>query len=194
MELFQRVKQLIISPKTEWQTIDNENIPLQELLVKYLLVLALIPAAATFIGIGIMGTTHGDLIHINGSIGFGLRQGIITYLATITSVYLAAWVINFLAPSFGSEKDFGRAFTLVVYAYTPSLVAGMVLVFPVLSFIQMVAGIYGLYILYLGLQPMMKTPNDRLPVYFLISILVIIIITIAISSILAAALVSSYLH
>jgi len=194
MELFQRVKQLIVSPKTEWQTIDRESITTQELLVKYLLVLALIPAAATFIRIGIMGASYGTLIHTDGSIGFGLRQGIVSYIASVASVFLVAWVISFIAPSFGSQKDFNRAFTLVVYAYTPSLVAGMVLIFPALAFIQMVAGIYGLYILYLGLQPMMKTPDDRLPVYFFISILVIITITIALSAILATAWVSSNLR
>lgn len=192
MNLFERVKQIIISPKTEWQTIDSEDTPAQELLFKYLLVLALIPAAATFIGYGIMGTSYGKIIQIEGSISFGIRQGIISYASTIFAVYLASWVIGFLAPSFGSEKNFGRAFTLVVYSYTPSLVAGVVLIFPALAFIQMVAGIYGLYILYLGLKPMMKTPEDKQPIYFLISLLVIIMVSIAISSIFAAIFVTKY--
>lgn len=193
MNLFERVKQIIIAPKSEWQTIDSENTPAQVLLFKYLLVLALIPAVATFIGYGVMGVSYTEVIHSNASISLGLRQGLITYASTILSVYLASWVIGFLAPSFGSQKDFGRAFTLVVYSYTPSLVAGVVLIFPAMAFIQMVAGIYGLYILYLGLQPMMKTPEDKQPIYFLISILVIILATIAISAIFTAIFVTQYL-
>ena len=192
MNLFERVKQIIISPKTEWQTIDSEDTPAQELLFKYLLVLALIPAAATFIGFGVIGVSYGEVIHVEGAIGAGIRQGIISYASTIFAVYLASWVIGFLAPSFGSEKNFGRAFTLVVYSYTPSLVAGVVLIFPALAFIQMVAGIYGLYILYLGLKPMMKTPEDKQPIYFLISLLVIIMVSIAISAIFAAIFVTKY--
>jgi Yip1 domain. len=193
MNLFERVKQIIISPKSEWQTIDSENTPAQTLLFKYLLVLALIPAVASFIGFGIMETSYGKIIHIGGSIEIGIRQGIISYVSTIFAVYLASWVIGFLAPSFGSEKNFGRAFTLVVYSYTPSLVAGVVLIFPALAFIQMLAGIYGLYILYLGLKPMMKTPDDKQPIYFLISLLVIILVSIAISAIFAAIFVTRYM-
>lgn len=193
MNLFERVKQIIISPKSEWQTIDSENAPAQTLLFKYLFVLALIPAVATFIGFGIMGVSYGKIIHVEGAIGIGIRQGFISYVSTILSVYLASWVIGFLAPSFGSEKNFGRAFTLVAYSYTPSLIAGVVLIFPAMAFIQMVAGIYGLYILYLGLQPMMKTPEDKLPIYFLISLLVIIMVTIAISAIFAAIFVTRYM-
>lgn len=192
MNLFERVKQIIISPKSEWQTIDSENTPAQTLLFKYLLVLALIPAVASFIGFGIMETSYGKIIHIGGSIEIGIRQGIISYVSTIFAVYLASWVIGFLAPSFGSEKNFGRAFTLVVYSYTPSLVAGVVLIFPALAFIQLLAGIYGLYILYLGLKPMMKTPDDKQPIYFLISLLVIILVSIAISAIFAAIFVTRY--
>ena len=192
MNLFERVKQIIISPKTEWQTIDSEDTPAQELLFKYLLVLALIPAAATFIGFGVIGVSYGEVIHVEGAIGAGIRQGFISYVSTILSVYLASWVIGFLAPSFGSERNFGRAFTLVVYSYTPSLVAGVVLIFPALAFIQMVAGIYGLYILYLGLKPMMKTPEDKQLIYFLISLLVIIMVSIAISAIFAAIFVTKY--
>ena len=56
----------------------------------------------------------------------------------------------------------------------------------------MVAGIYGLYILYLGLKPMMKTPEDKQPIYFLISLLVIIMVSIAISAIFAAIFVTKY--
>ncbi len=193
MNLFERVKQIIIAPESEWQTINRENTPAQTLLFKYLFVLALIPAVATFIGFGVMGVSYGEIIHVEGAIGTGIRQGFISYVSTILSVYLASWVIGFLAPSFGSERNFGRAFTLVAYSYTPSLVAGVVLIFPAMAFIQMIAGIYGLYILYLGLRPMMKTPKDRQPTFFLISLLVIILVTIAISAVFSSIFISPYL-
>lgn len=186
MNLFERVKQIIISPQNEWKRINEEKLPAQTLFFKYLLVLALIPAVATFIGLGVMDTSYNEIIHSKASISYGLKHGIINYASTILSAYIASWVIGFLAPSFGTERDFGRSFTLVAYAYTPLLIAGVVLIFPFLAIVQTIAGIYGLYILYLGLHPIMKTPKDKVPVYFFISILVLVLVSIAIAAILTA--------
>ena len=193
MNIFERAKSIIVTPKTEWVVIENENTTSQQLLTKYLLLLALIPAIASFIGYSFVGISLGKLGHIGGGVGFGLRQAIIAYASSIISTYLAAWVINFLAASFSSEKNFDKAFQLVVYAYTPTMIAGVFLIFPALSVIQLIAGLYGLYILYLGLHPMMRTPEDKKPIYFVVSLLVMIVVSFAISSIFAAIFVTTHM-
>ncbi len=175
MDLISRVKNILIDPKKEWVTIEAEQYPNIKVLTSYLLLLALIPAISQFIGSGLIGTTVLG-VKIGGTIGWGIRQAIVSYVSMVGGVYLTAVVINLLAESFGSVKNFDQAFALVAYSYTPMFVAGIFYILPSLSIIATIAGIYGLYILYIGLKPMMKTPDDKLTVYFIISLVCLILV------------------
>jgi len=84
-------------------------------------------------------------------------------------------VIAFLAPRFGSQQDMGRAVQLVAYSYTPAWVAGILSIVPALGILAFVGGIYGLYLMYLGLPPMMKTPQDKAIGYLVVSIIAVIV-------------------
>ena len=54
-------------------------------------------------------------------------------------MYITALVVDALAPSFGSEKNFGRSLQLVAYGSTPTLVAGLFQILPLLASIESVA-------------------------------------------------------
>jgi len=171
MNIVDRVKNILVTPKTEWVTIEAERMPSTQLLTSYLLLLALIPAACQFIGQGFIGTTVLG-IKVGGTLTWGIRSALTSYLSSVGGAYLAAWVINLLATSFGSEKNFNQAFALVVYANTPAYIAGVFFLLPAMGGVLVfLASLYGLYILYIGLQPMMKTPADKTVVYFIISLI-----------------------
>ena len=191
MDIINRVKNILITPKTEWVTVESERVPSTQLLTSYLLLLALIPAACQFIGQGFIGTTVLG-IKIGGSITFGVKAAISSYLTMVGGVYLSAWVINLLAESFGSEKDFDKAFALVVYSYTPMYIAGVFYLLPALSILASLAAIYGLYILYIGLQPMMKTPADKTVVYFIVSLVCLVVVGAVLGFILGAILTAIF--
>jgi hypothetical protein len=184
MDIISRVKNILVDPKNEWVTIEAERLPSTQLLTSYLLLLALIPAVGQFIGLGLIGKASLLGIRTVG-ISFGLKGAITSYITMVGGVYLTALVINMLATSFGSEKNFDQAFALVVYAYTPMCIGGLFYIVPSLSILASLAGLYGLYILYIGLQPMMKTPADKTVVYFIISIVCLFVVWIVLGSILA---------
>ena len=71
------------------------------------------------------------------------------------------------------------------------LVAGIFNILPALAVIALLAGLYGLYILYLGIKPMMKAPDDKVTVYFIVSLLILIVTYIVISRILISIFVGS---
>jgi len=194
MDIINRVKNILVAPKTEWVTIEAERLPSTQLLTSYLLLLALIPAVGQFIGQGFIGTTVLG-IKVGGTLTLGIRSALISYISTVGGAYLAAWVINLLATSFGSEKNFDQAFALVVYANTPAYIAGVFYILPSLGILALIAGLYGLYILYIGLQPMMKTPADKSVVYFIISLVCLFAASLVIGAILtpifAAIFISS---
>jgi hypothetical protein len=97
-------------------------------------------------------------------------------------------VIDALAANYGATKDFNRAFSLVAYAYTPMFVAGVFYLLPSLAWIVSLAGFYGLYLLYIGLQPMMKAPAEKQTSYFVVSLIVTIVVAAVLSFILSAIL------
>jgi len=189
MDLITRIKNILVSPKTEWQTIDGENDKNVAVLTKYVLLLAAIPALAAFIGYGVIGySVYG---HHFASVNWGVKQAIIQYITMVGGVYITALVINLLAENFGSKKSFDKAFSLVAYAYTPAFVGGIFYIYHSLSILASLASIYSLYLLYVGLAPIMKTPDDKRNSYFVVSLLVMVGAFIVLGIILASIFIGS---
>lgn len=187
--MINRVKQILVSPKTEWQTIDRENNTNIIVLTKYVLLLAAIPAIAAFIGYGIIG--YSVLGYHVSSISLGIKQAIIQYITMVGGVYITAFVIDLLATNFASQKNFDKAFSLVAYAYTPAFVGGIFYIYHSLTILASLAGIYSLYLLYIGLAPMMKTPTEKRTAYFVVSLLVMLAVFFVLSLVLATVIIGS---
>src|SRR5206468_9045288 len=65
-----------------------------------------------------------------------------------------------LAPRFGAEKNFANAVKLSAYSHTPLWLAGIFLLVPGLSFL-LILGLYGFYLLWIGLPMLMKVADDK---------------------------------
>jgi hypothetical protein len=184
MNLIERAKNIIMTPKTEWPVIAAEEPNATAILIGYVIPLALIPAVASIIGYGLIGQ---GFMH---SFTWGIALGVTSFVSTVLGVYLTAFVVDFLAPNFGSQKNFGRAMQLVAYSYTPAWVAGVLNIVPALGVIGTLAGLYGLYLLYLGLPHTMKTPQDKVVVYLVITVVVLLVVYMVIGAILTGIMVS----
>lgn len=170
MNLVDRVKNIIMTPKTEWPVIAAEDANPTAILTGYVIPLAAVPAVATVIGTGFIGGPFG------ASLTFGIGTGVVSFITAVVGVYLTALVMDYLAPNFGSQKDFGRALQTVAYSYTPAWVGGILAILPAISWLGTLAGLYGLYIMYLGLPHTMKTPEDKTIVYMIVTIIVLVVI------------------
>jgi hypothetical protein len=182
MALFDRAKNILLSPKTEWQTISTETETPHSLLMKYVIPMALIPAIALFIGYGFIGF---DVIvaRISG-ISWGVEMAVISFISSIIGYYISTYVIDGLAPNFGSEKNIGKSAQLVAYSYTAFWVAGIFSILPSLYILGLL-GLYGIYLLYLGIPVLKKTPADKQVGYIVVSIIVIIIVVFVIQLIIS---------
>jgi len=170
MNIVDRAKNIIMTPKTEWPVIAAEDPNAGQIVSGYIIPLALIPAVASILGYGLIGRG------MYSSFTMGIATAIIGFVAAVAGVYLTAFVVDFLAPNFGSQKNFGRAMQLVAYSYTPAWVAGILNIVPVLGILVLIASLYGLYIMYLGFPHTMKTPQDKVVVYMVVAIIALIII------------------
>ncbi len=192
MKLLDRAKGIILNPKNEWNTIQQEQQGNMDLLMKYLIPLVLIPVICSFIGYGLIGRKYAFIGHV-GSVALGVRYAILMVINTLLGIYLTAFVIDLLATSFGATKNFNNALRLVAYSYTPAMVAGIFYIFPSLAVLAMLASLYGLYIMYLGIKPMMKAPDDKVTVYFIVSIVVLIVVYAVVTALVSALLLRSAL-
>jgi len=177
--IVQRVINIITKPKEEWNVIATEQPNAMKLIGGYALILALIPAVSAFLRFGVIGTYS----YMSG----GLMQGLIQLLSAIIGVYLLAWVIDLLAPSFESEKNFGRSLQLAVYASTPQWVAGiLLLISTTMSMLILLFGLYAIYLLAVGMPVLKNTPKDKVVGYVALSIVAMIVIGLVVALILGA--------
>ena len=177
-EIISRAKNILLKPKDEWKVIATETPEPKSLLLNYALPLALVPTIATFLGLVLFSRYIG--------IGWAVSSALVVLVSTLVTVYVCAFIIDALAPSFKSEKNFGRSLQLVIYSYTAVWVAGVLNIIPVLGVLSSIAGLYGIYLLYLGLADMKKTPEDNRIGYLVVSALVIIVVMVVIMMILTA--------
>ncbi|HUZ59771.1 MAG TPA: YIP1 family protein [Hanamia sp.] len=77
---------------------------------------------------------------------------VIGFVSIIISFYISIYVIDILAPSFGSEKNLNKSAQLVAYSNTPTWIAGLLSFIPAIGFLLVIAGwIYSIYLFYIGL-------------------------------------------
>lgn len=174
MALFDRAKNMITSPKTEWAAISAEEPNAGTIVTGYALPLILISAAAAFVGYGLIGYSMLGF-RVTG-VSWGLYYAVTQILFGLAGIYITSYVVTALAPSFNSEKNSGRAMQLVVYSMTPVWVGGILSIYPALAWIGMLFGLYGLYLIYIGLPHTMKTPPEKVAIYMIVTILVLVVV------------------
>jgi hypothetical protein len=176
--LVQRVINIITRPKEEWPVIASEQPNIMKLIGGYALILALIPAISLFISSAVIGASH-----YNSFID-GISQALKQLFSAVIGVYLLSYVIDMLAPSFESEKNFGRSMQLAVYSSTAMWVAGILLLIPGVHWLSVVAGLYSIYLLAVGLPVLKGTPADKVVGYVALTIVAMIAIAVVLALIL----------
>jgi Yip1 domain len=179
MNLIERVKNILISPDAEWQVIAGEPGDVTTLFTRYVAILAAIPALAGFVGGSIIGMTVSVGI-FRVPILAGLINMVLGYVFSFVIVYAVALIIDVLAPSFRAERNFSAALKLSVYSFTPVWLAGIFILIPGLRFLS-ILGLYGLYLLWTGLTPLMKVARDKSFFYALCVVAAAIVVTVALA-------------
>ncbi|HSN21518.1 MAG TPA: Yip1 family protein [Usitatibacter sp.] len=177
MNLVERAKNIIVTPKTEWQVIAGEATPAAQLVTGYVLPLAAIAAIAGFIGLSLIGGLFGMRLGIT----WGLVSAIYHLVMAVVMVYVMAFIIDALAPSFGAQKNFAQALKVAAYSYTPVWVMGIVNIIPLLGILVLLAAIYAVYLLYLGLQGVMRAPPEKAAGYTAVAVIAGIVIAVIVN-------------
>jgi len=152
-----RARRILLDPLAEWAAIEQETGDAAYVLSNYVAVLAIVPAAFSFVGASLVGVHVPGVGTVRAPIVDGLFGAIFGYALTCATVLLLGFAVNLLAPVFGGRRDFDGAFKLAVYSFTPVWLAGIFLFLPGLRFLTL-TGFYGAYVLWRGLPVMTRTP------------------------------------
>jgi hypothetical protein len=166
--LVARVQGILLRPKAEWEVIAGESATVQGLFFGYAAILAAIPAVARMVGSLFPVCVFGICVHINPV--FAVVGAVVNYVVSLVGVYVIGLIINALAPSFGGEQNQLQAMKVAVYSFTAAWLAGIFAIYPPISLLGILLGLYSFYLLYVGLPALMKSPADKALGYTIVSI------------------------
>lgn len=174
MALVDRIKNILLAPKTEWPTIAGETATVQSLYTGYIMILAAIGPIALLLKGGV----------------FSVAFVIVSYVVSLLVTYVLAWIVDTLAPTFGGEKNFIQSLKLTAYSYTAAWLAGIFQLIPGIgAIVGLLAAIYSFYVFYLGVPVMKKIPADKAVGYTIVVVLCGIVLGFVLSGVLVSLFV-----
>jgi hypothetical protein len=161
-----RAAGMLFRPHETWVAVDAEPTTVSELYLGYIAPLAAIAPVCGAIGLAVFGASIAG-IHLKPSLVETLVGAVIDYGLALIATYVLALVVAGLAPAFGGVGNRVQALKLTAHAATALWVAGLFALYPTLGFpLAILAGLYSLYLLYLGLPRLMRTPPEHSLTYF----------------------------
>ena len=183
MNIVERVKNILVTPGTEWDVIAAEATPPKQLIISYVLPLAAIAAIAGFISYSLIGMSMFG-VTVRTPIVWGIVMIVYQIVMAVVSIFILGFIIDALAPSFGGQKSMDQAVKVAAYSYTPGWLGAVLGIIPWIGWLLgLVAALYGLYLLFLGLPKLMKNSPDKTIVYEIVVVVVAIIVGFVIASI-----------
>jgi hypothetical protein len=160
--MIQHFAGILTSPKREWQRIASGAERTGNLV--YVLLMALMPAAAWYYGTTQVGWTVGEGELTRLTTASAIRLIALFYLAMVVSVCLIGWFIHWMAANYGAQSTPMRGVTIAAYTATPLFVAGLIGFAPTLwlaLLVSILAISWSVYLLYTGIPAVMGVPQER---------------------------------
>ena len=168
MGLVRRAYRIVVRPRSEWDVIRSENRPWWSVLSGHVLPLAFLPAVGWAIGLTLTGKMPTDA----GSVGSTFAGSVVlTVLLSLLCVVLLALALYLLAPMYDVERHWDRTVTVAAYGTTPVLLAGVLLVMPIMVIASTVAMLHNFVLYYVGLQRVMGCRQSAAAEYLALSCL-----------------------
>jgi hypothetical protein len=165
MSLVDRAAAISLRPQSEWPVIASEPNSYAGIFAGYVAPLAAIGPIALVIGLSIVGIGIPFLGTYRTPLASSIAQGVFTFVMVLIGVAIMTAIASALAPHFGGRRDNVAALKLVGYAYTPAFIAGVLGLFPPLSFLEIFAGLWTLYVFYRGAAPLVMSSKEQALAY-----------------------------
>jgi Predicted integral membrane protein len=160
--LIERVRNIVLQPRSEWTKIAPEPTSVMQLFLGYVMPLAGISALISLIRMSIIGISLPFGGTLRSPLTAGITVAIFSFAMALVSVFVLALIVNALASTFAGTRDQRQALKVTAYAMTPAWLGAVFGLLPMLgTLLGLVASIYAIYLLYLGLPILMRSPQDK---------------------------------
>jgi len=177
--LLNYILDLLVNPVKEWERIREENTPdlksLQQYLLNRLIPIIMLNVGTYFVGITFIGIRSKELIDGARLVSpiSAIVASIILAAAYFITIIIAGMIIKLIATSFDSEVNEINSFKLAAFSLYALLFFGSMHIIPGMK-VGMLAGFYGIYLLYRGLPVLLKTPPEKCAGFTLVVSLAVI--------------------
>jgi hypothetical protein len=179
--LINRIKNIILTPQTEWPVIEAEPTTIAQLYKGYVIPLAAFSALMSFVRMSVIGISFFRMPLLTG-----LTLTLVNFVFGLLGLYLVGWIIDMLAPTFSGQRDRRQAMKTAAYASTPGAIGAIfVLLGGLGSLLHLLAAIWGVYLLYLGLPVLMRSPREKAAGYTAAVIVCVILLFVVIGILMA---------
>lgn len=171
MSIVRRAYSIISRPSEEWDVIANEPTSVGGIFIGYALIFAAIPVIVETMIIAYFGK---NFIYTSATSGALLRVGVtpfvlmgaIKYVIALFALLLMCFFVNSFSAMFNGWSNMVPGTKLMIYASTPMWVAGPISMIPYVGpLITIVAAAYVVYLINVGLQPVLGVPPEMAKVF-----------------------------
>lgn len=170
--MIRRVYFILFKPRWEWAEIKDESPLNPRHFFSYALVFAAVSPGIRFLAGFLYG--HYKKPFVGWSWAVVRREFLFCaalYFFSLAVVMLWRRIISLLAPVFSSPRRMAESLALAVFSLVPYWLGGVFYLIPRTGWIiKIVAGLYGMHILYRGLSAaLMETPREKVFAYLIVS-------------------------
>jgi ABC-type multidrug transport system permease subunit len=178
-----------------WPTLDRKS---TYPAVQFCRATSLIPAVSAILFNGVLGISAASMASLgDGGMSMGLTaiaaMAAISFILSLVMLYLMGTIVNMVSPSFNGTSDKLQAMKLMTYASTPTWLVALVSWIPLLGALMTFAAIaYVVYLIYLGLNPVLGVPQEKVAGFTVVIVLIYIVLALIISGIIVGVLYSMF--
>jgi len=162
--IIKNVFNLLYSTEAEWQDIANENRSALTTLWRYVMPMALIPTISALIGASYMGWGLVGEKVVKLTFENALTLSVVAYFALCIAVGLVAYLVLWMAHTYGGKPSYTQCFNLAAYSAAPLFLVGVVGLYPVLwadTLFTLIAIGLSVKLLFKGVPIMMEIDKDK---------------------------------
>jgi len=140
-DLFERIKNIMLTPKTEWPAIEAEPTSVAKLYTGYVMPLAALAALMSFVRMSVIGISLPFSGVFRAPLLSGLVYALVSFGFGLLGLYLVGLIISGLAPTFSGERNQRQALKTAAYAVTPAWISSVLGLLPAFAtLLQLAAG------------------------------------------------------
>jgi len=160
--LIQRILNITLKPKSEWPVIAAEPPSLARILVGCVIPLAAIQSVLGFIHRVVIGVSVPFIGNVRMPVASGLAVAVMGFVFALIGMFVLALIVNAWAPFFAARRNLAESLKVAAYAAVPGWLGSFFGILPVLGvLVGLLAGLYAIYVLYLGLPVVMRGPKEK---------------------------------